>query len=221
MQQLPCGTPAALPTAPVLGDTAASRTGVDVGPSSPWVPPLRCGGGCPPMAQWWRRRWPRRFREVKGGLPCCLREAWSGGRAQRAGCLLAGSGHGTGRPEGPRLESRPVSARGPVSCGLCFVKFAFFSFSFQKWLRDRSAVSLSRRLFQLPTARGSLPGNCHPRRGLGVVGPLSPGSGTPGVGAPRAGQTSPHSGCPPRVTQSSSFVQRRFAFSDWFLSSKG
>ncbi|XP_073651561.1 transcription factor Dp-1 isoform X7 [Tursiops truncatus] len=27
----------------------------------------------------------------------------------------------------------------------------------QKWLRDRSAVSLSRRLFQLPTARGSLP----------------------------------------------------------------
>ncbi|XP_073651560.1 transcription factor Dp-1 isoform X5 [Tursiops truncatus] len=33
----------------------------------------------------------------------------------------------------------------------------------QKWLRDRSAVSLSRRLFQLPTARGSLPGDSCPR----------------------------------------------------------
>lgn len=143
------------------------------------------------MAQWWRRRWPHRFKEVKGGLPCCLCEAWSGGRAQRAGCLLAGSGHGAGRPEGPRLESRPVSARGPVSCGLCFVKFAFFSFSFQKWLRDRSAVSLSRRQFQLPTARGSLPGNCHPRRGLGVVGPLSAAAGRPESGRPEQGRPPP------------------------------
>ena len=53
-QQLPCETPAALAPAPVLGDTAASRTGVDMGLFSPWVPPLRmvtvalpwhCGGG--------------------------------------------------------------------------------------------------------------------------------------------------------------------------------
>lgn len=60
-------------------------------------------------------------------------------------------------------------------CDVCVI-----SFSFQKWLRDHSAVYSSRRRFRPLMAQGFLPGNCiSGPRWVGSGAALSPGSVKP------------------------------------------
>ena len=75
-------------------------------------------------------------------------------------------------PEGCPAGSHPLLE----SYGLCFVTFASFSSSLQRWLRDPSAVCLSRRQCRPLTARGCLPGNCAPGSRAATLPGGRPGS---------------------------------------------
>ena len=109
------------------------------------------------------------------------------------GCPPAG-GTGAGRPGaiGPRFSPSPVP--------LCFLTFASFSSSFQKWLRDPSAVSLLRRRCRPLMARGCLPGNCAPGSCVPTLPSGRPGSSVSSLCPARSGLPTQRTSRGPRVS---------------------
>lgn len=89
--------------------------------------------------------------------------------------LPSGGGTGAERPGaiGPCFSPSPVP--------LCFLTFASFSSSFQKWLRDPSVVSLSHQRCRPLMARGCLPGNCAPGSRVPTLPGGRPGSSVSGL----------------------------------------